>query len=514
MGLHFDHIPLDPLVVSKMTIDSMSDHCICTLDLNGLIISANPGSKKIMGYSEDELLKTHFARFYRMEDIENKIPEHDFKLVGLQDRFTCESWKCRKDGSLFWAHLTLCKLTDSHGPFAYALVIRDLTKKKESEENLRTSQSMALKALKLKTQFIADISHEIRTPLGAILGFTEFLLKDDISAENRRHYLEIILKNGRHLHHLLNDILDLSKIEAGRIEIQMREFNLNQLITEVIELFHAECAQKNVTLQYNPNKLDLGHITTDPNRLQQVLINIIGNAVKFTDKGSISVNVEKEEKSNQIKIYIKDTGFGLTKDEASRLFHPYVQADRCHKRAIKGTGLGLILSRKIAEALGGDVELVQSELGMGSTFGISFIDYLSLPTPLRQKSSAPKAKSLNSKSILVIDDSIDNLEIIKLFLNSYGGETDLANDAQEALSKMQSKNYDVILMDIEMPFMNGFQLMEKLHSLNVHTPVIALTAHAMPEDRKKTKEAGFFDHVTKPIDFDYLVSTIENVETV
>lgn len=498
--------------MSKLTIDSMVDHAVYILDTKGIILSSNSGAERLMGLKHSEASKTHIARFYTMDDIENNHPEHDLKQAFIFGRIEEEGWRVRKNGTSFWANFAISRLDDAQGVhIGFSVITRDLTKKKDREEALKQSQSMALKALKLKTQFIADISHEIRTPLGAILGFAEFLQKDDISKDDRQRYLDIILKNGKNLHHLINDILDLSKVEAGRIDIQMRPFDLDLLIAEVIELFHAECLKKDIFLTYEPNHLFLENVTSDPSRLQQVLINLVGNAVKFTDEGGITIKVERGQQKNQFKILIQDTGTGMNEEEASRIFQPYVQADKCQSRARTGTGLGLILSRKIAEALGGDVELVHSEFTLGSTFGISFTDYPSLRASNKPKQIEKTDRSLKSKSILIVDDSIDNLEIIKLFLSSYGGDADVASDGNEALCKIKEKHYDVILMDIEMPKMNGFQVIEKLRSMEVETPVIALTAHAMPEDRLKTKNAGFFDHVTKPIDFTYLVEAIENV---
>ncbi len=497
--------------MSKLAIDSMVDHAVYILNTNGQILSSNSGAEKLMGLKSSEALFTHLARFYTMEDIENNYPAHDLNQALTYGRLEEEALKVRKDGSSFWANFVITRLNNLEGQhIGYSVITRDLTMKKDREDALEQSQSMAMKALKLKSQFIADISHEIRTPLGAILGFAEFLQKDDISNDDRQRYLDIILKNGKNLHRLINDILDLSKVEAGRIDIEMRAFDLDHLIAEVIELFHGECLKKDIFLVYEPNHLYLDCVTNDPNRLQQVLINLVGNAIKFTDKGGITIKVEKGQYKNQLKILVQDTGIGMSEEETSFIFQPYVQADKCQNRARAGTGLGLCLSRKIAEALGGDVELVHSEFSIGSTFGISFNDYVTQKTSLNVKKVINTDISLQSKSILVVDDSIDNLEIIKLFLNSYGGDADLASDGHEAIYKIQEKRYDVILMDIEMPKMNGFQVIEKLQLMNVLTPVIALTAHAMPEDRQKTKSAGFFDHVTKPIDFSYLVQAIGN----
>lgn len=500
--------------MSKLAIDSMIDYAVYILDKKGIILSSNSGAKNLTGFQASEVIGTHFARFYSMGDIELNVPDEDLKLARNLGHHEVENWMIRKDGSEFWANIIINRLNDQSGKhIGYSQITRDLTAKKHSEDALKMAEYSAQKELKLKSQFIADISHELRTPLGAILGFAEFLQKDNINENDKNHYLDIILKNGKNLNRIINDVLDLSKIEAGRVDIELIEFNLHTIIDEVIELFRPQCVAKNILISYDKKNAEVHKIISDCNRLRQILNNIISNAIKFTDKGEITLSVQivsETPEQNCFEILIKDSGIGLSHEEVNRIFHPFIQVGNNQNKMNKGSGLGLVLARRMAEALGGDVELVSTEEGVGSVFSVKFTDYKTL------KSSKPRAleiqvHSLKSKSILIVDDSVDNLEIIKLFLNSYGGDPDIAIDGNEALRKVQNKNYDVILMDIEMPNMNGFQVIKELRQRKNKTPVIALTAHALPEDRLKTKNAGFIDHVTKPIDFNYLVSTIETL---
>ncbi len=499
--------------IAKLAIDSMVDQAVYILDSNGIIISSNSGARNIMGLRAGEIVGQHIASLYTMDAIERKHPEYEIEQARFFGRYEDEGWRVRKDGSQFWANTVINRLGDTDGQLVgFSKVIRDLTLKKKREDKLILSRISALRALKLKSQFIADISHEIRSPLGAMLGFAEFLQKEDVSKEERDRYLDIILKNGKNLNRVINDVLDLSKIEAGKIDIELAPLDINAAINDVIELFYVQAAQKGINLSFSPGNFT-GEVVSDRNRLQQILINLVGNALKFTEKGSIVISVEKIDETREkcdMRILIKDSGIGLSLEEATKIFHPYVQVDKCQSRSRKGSGLGLILSRKIAEALGGNVELVSTELGIGSIFGINFIDYKTIKNTQKQKSQESAALSLENKSILIVDDSEDNLEIIKLFLNSYGGETDVASDGYEALEKLRMNTYDIILMDIEMPNMNGFQLIKELKRLKNQTPVVALTAHAMPEDKMKTKNAGFFAHVSKPIDFNYLVSVVKD----
>lgn len=501
--------------MSKLTIDSMVDHAIYILDKKGRILSANAGLKNLTGYQSSEIAGTHFAKFYTTEDINRKYPEHELRQAKKDGHYDVENWLVKKDSTKFWANIVINRLNDSKNThIGYTVIVKDLTDKKIQVDALRKSELSAIKALKLKSQFIADISHEIRTPLGAMLGFAEFLQKENIPEQDRIHYLDVILKNGKNLNKVINDVLDLSKIEAGRINIELDEFNLNNVIADVVELFLPQCNLKNISITFEKHALNVNKVMSDPTRIRQILNNIIGNAIKFTDKGSISISLEcvnEAFEKNEFRILIKDTGIGLDQKELIKIFKPFSQAKNAERQYIKGSGLGLILSRKMAQALGGNLELVSTTPGEGSTFSITFTDYKTLKKALSAHPTKSLDLSLKAKSILVVDDSIDNLEIIKLFLNSYGGNPDLASDGQEALQKIQKKNYDVILLDIEMPQMNGFQVIKELHHRKYKTPVIALTAHALPEDKIKTKNAGFFDHVTKPIDFNYLVSMIETL---
>lgn len=498
--------------MSKLAIDSMVDYAIYILDKNGIILSSNCGAKNLTGFQTNEVIGTHFARFYTMDDIARGHPDYELKEAKLLGRYEEEGLRVRKDGSQFWAHIILNRLNDHNGNhIGYSKITRDLTSQKNHEHNLKMAEISAIKNSKIKSQFIADISHEIRTPLGAMLGFAEFLKKEDITPEDRRHYIDIILKNGKSLNHIINDVLDLSKIEAGRIDIEMCDFKLNDIISEVVELFHVQCMEKNIQINFTKNS-EIAMVTSDINRLRQVLSNLISNAVKFTYQGSINIKVElfgETSEANIYRIIIQDSGIGLNEEEVRKIFRPFSQVCKVQKSGT-GSGLGLVLSRKMAEALGGDVELLQTQAGVGSVFGIRFTDYKSLRSKNRPKIEKQARASLKTKSILIVDDSEDNLEIIKLFLNSYGGDADMAHSGAECLEKIQIKKYDIILMDIEMPNMNGFQVIKELRNLKFKTPVIALTAHAMAEDRLQTKNAGFFDHVTKPIDFDYLVNVIEH----
>ena len=497
--------------MSKLTIDSMIDFAVYVLDMKGIIISSNNGASNLTGHHTNEILGTHFARFYCMESIEQHVPEHALKVATERVHHESENWVMRKDGTKFWGNIVINRINDQSGKhIGFSQITRDLTAKKHHLDALIMAEYSAQNELRLKSQFIADMSHELRTPLGAILGFAEFLQKENLQEKDKLHYLDIILKNGKNLNRIINDVLDLSKIEAGRIDIELIEFNLHQTIEEVVELFRPQCVAKNISINYDKNDLNVHKITSDCNRLRQVLSNIIGNAIKFTDTGEIHISVNKlfeTPEQNSFEILITDTGIGLTKEDMDRIFHPFIQVGTTQAKK-QGSGLGLVLARRMAEALGGNVELVSTSPKIGSVFSVKFIDYKTLKNPTKFKIKKVLECSLQSKSILVVDDSLDNLEIIKLFLSSYGANPDIAIDGDEALRKVQTKNYDVILMDIEMPVMNGFEVIKELRHRKNKTPVIALTAHALPEDRMKTKDAGFFEHVSKPIDFNYLVSTI------
>jgi PAS domain S-box-containing protein len=378
----------------------------------------------------------------------------------------------------------------------------------ELQQQLIESKEKAESASSAKSTFLANMSHEIRTPLGAIVGFAELLQREDQSQPERLSAISIIKRNGDHLARLVNEILDLSKIEAGHLEIEQLQFDISEVLDYVRDFSRFKAREKGIDLKFSYAPNLPRKITTDPTRLRQILLNLIGNAIKFTNRGEVEVSVDYCEAGTHngrpaLRFTIRDTGVGLTEAQQRSLFRPFVQADSSMNRKYGGTGLGLALSRKLARALGGDVYLVQSTVGQGSTF---LLEICAGQTCAETTSSLRTQEIIESRrnlpkglNILLAEDSEDNQILIQSLLKPMSARITVVDNGAEAVEAALRGNYDLILMDIQMPKMNGYEAVHKLRAHHYKKPIVALTAHALKEDRELAFRSGFDDHLTKPI---------------
>ncbi|XGC82506.1 response regulator [Bdellovibrio bacteriovorus] len=358
-----------------------------------------------------------------------------------------------------------------------------------------------------KSHFLANMSHEIRTPLAAVLGFADVLQQENLSESERKDYLAAIRRNGEMLLRLIDDILDLSKIESQKIELEKSTFALHELLDDVKKTLAIKAEEKRIKLAVeSPQDLTF---FGDTLRIKQILLNIVGNAVKFTDRGSVHVRtkildvLEPGMKSTAKVIFtVSDTGAGLSTHESQRLFQPFTQADVSVTRKFGGTGLGLVISRQLARLMGGDLRLVQSQVGVGSVFEISLNLETQAHTEKKDRGLAPAAAemkfSLAGKTILVVDDVSDNRFLIERYLKSHEVTLLQASNGPEALELFSNNKVDLILMDIQMPSMDGHEATRRIRKRNINIPIIALTAHAMRDEIHKCMNSGFDAVLTKP----------------
>lgn len=386
-------------------------------------------------------------------------------------------------------------------------VTQDLAKRAALAIENALLYSRAAEASRTKSAFLANISHEIRTPLGAMIGFAELSLEEQNLSAGNQEYIQKILKNGQQLLRIVNDVLDISKVESDRLQIERVKFSLPRLLDDVLSLLQTQAENKGISLALSKDQNIPQMVVSDPLRLRQILINMIGNAIKFTETGAVHVTARfqtsggENAQSGNLSFLIEDTGVGITHEQARRLFEPFVQADESMTRKFGGTGLGLYISRKLARLLGGTVELQTSEPGQGSVFHVSVVVQLagvarSEGEYLETSRAIPQA--LKGR-VLVVEDSIDNQTLIQAFLQNQKLEIDLASNGKEGLQKTKIAPYDLILMDIQMPVMDGFEAIQALRSEGYTGQVVALTAHGMKGDRERCLEQGFDDYLCKPI---------------
>lgn len=376
-------------------------------------------------------------------------------------------------------------------------------------EDLRRSlgeTKRAEAANQTKSAFLANMSHEIRSPLAVILGFIEVLRDPATPEADREKYLDTIDRTGKNLSRIVNDILDLSKVEAGRLDIETTRFSFADFLEEISSTMQLRAAEQGTDLAFVPKESSPVVVSTDRGRLRQILLNVIGNALKFTEKGRVKVLYWVDE--GQLFFEVSDTGGGISPEQQGLLFQRFATSD--HGRAVKpGTGLGLVLSRGLARALGGDLTLKDSKLGEGSTFLIRVhADTDSQPIAHEGGRATVDFSVLRGKRILIVDDAAENQTIVRLFLSRYGMEMDFAFDGQEAVDKALDASPDVILMDVQMPVLDGCEATRVLRRRGYKKPIIALTAHAMKEDQEKCFAAGCDDYVSKPIESALLLQAL------
>lgn len=390
----------------------------------------------------------------------------------------------------------------------------DLEMKQKSEAELKNAHKAAEEANQAKSRFLASMSHEIRTPLGVILGYSELALETFDLEKELRNYLRTIQRNGQQLVTLVGEILDLSKIEANKMDLEIIEFPFTKTIEEVCFSLQLRAEEKGISLVFDPGEPLPQTIQSDITKFRQILVNLIGNAVKFTSKGEVRVSARMISEPivgepMTLEILVTDTGIGISPKFIDRMFQPFVQEDSSTTRKFGGTGLGLVLSKQLAQMLGGDVQLRSTILGKGSTFA-----FLLKGGPFRELwrkdleqksdesgvvSGATDDKLLAGVRILLVEDSIDNQNLFSRYLLGSGAEVEIANDGVEAVERVKRQEYDVILMDIQMPNLDGHGATRVLREKGFTRPIIALTAHAFQEERTRVFQGGFSGYLTKPI---------------
>jgi len=415
------------------------------------------------------------------------------------------------------------------GLLAVGLLVQSRSQRR-AQVALVSARNEADAASRSKTEFLANMSHEIRTPMTAILGYVDLLADHgDLQpgAPSREEAVDTIRRNARHLLALINDILDLSKIEAGQMSVDRQRVRVMDLVQDALRLMDDRARQKGIALRLSIEGEVPDTISCDPTRLRQVLINLLGNAVKFTEQGSVTLTLRRPDPlTARMTFEIEDTGIGMTPEQLSRLYQPFVQADSSTTRRYGGTGLGLAITRRCVDLLGGTIA-VRSVPGTGTSFAVtvetgdvSGVQPIRLRAPASQPAEGalrlPSAvrQPLSGIRVLLAEDGLDNQRLIRFHLERAGARVDVAENGAKALERIREcsrlDRFDVVLMDMQMPVMDGYEAVRRLVATGERMPVIALTAHAMPGDRERCIEAGCDEYLCKPVDPRALISAIRH----
>jgi PAS domain S-box-containing protein len=559
---------VEQIVASERLYQTVVDNlpnCLQLLDQHGRCLAINPTGLEKIGLGKTEMLGIGYLDVWPREA--RPVVEAAFAKALQGRRTEFEAKYLRPDGKTIAWEVVLSPVLDRDGQARRVVEIAtDITDRRCAEDKLRRAQKAAEAATQAKTEFLANMSHEIRTPMTAILGYADLMLEENVGRAAQKH-IEVIKRNGKHLLGVVNDILDLSKIEAGKMQIEPTRCSPVQLVAEVASLMRPQAAAKQLKLETELAQPLPETLLTDPLRMRQVLVNLVGNAIKFTDQGEVRLAVRliqgkgtvpdqplvgarsdenrdsppvDENREGDSPIFVgrksgqspgprlcfdvTDTGIGMSEAQIGELFQPFTQVDNSSTRKFGGTGLGLCISKRLTEALGGDIE-VHSAPGKGSTFSVMIdpgpLDGIRMvrqgegptnrPSPIVAPVAANKIE-LHGR-VLLAEDGLDNQRLISFFLKKAGADVTSVENGQLAVeaalaASEAGRPFDVILMDMQMPVMDGYEATRQLRERGCTGPIVALTAHSMVADRQKCLDAGCDHYATKPIDRQKLLAAV------
>ncbi len=495
---------------------------LMVLDVKGRMVLLNSAFENIVGFPETKLLGKRPKVFQWLTEDHQPMTDFPWTVASSTGQPVLNTFvrlKAAEDRMIaFNVNCAPISTVGSESSFGVMVSLEDITQIDEAKVQIQKSRDEADAANRAKSDFLANMSHEIRTPMNAILGFTELLRRGMVDDKRETdEYLSTIHTSGSHLLDLINDILDLSKIESGKMEMEMIPCSPFKLIEDVVSILGVRAKDKGLTLSVDPSSRLPSEITSDPVRIRQVITNLVGNAIKFTERGGIRIE-GRILPNGMLEFRISDTGVGMTPEQLDRIFTPFAQADSSMTRRFGGTGLGLSISRRISRALGGELT-VESGTGKGSTFiaqiDVGPTDPRSLITWAQHRAldTSPVAKKksvrrFHGERVLAVDDGEANLRLIRLILEKANLVVDVARNGQQAIEKAHSQDYALVFMDIQMPILDGYSATRQLRDSAYEVPIVALTAHALRGEEEKCRSAGFTAYLAKPIDLDLLIETV------
>ncbi|MDH1280696.1 PAS domain S-box protein [Pseudomonas chengduensis] len=473
-------------------------------DLDGNILEVNDNALALFGYEKEEVVGRHHGMFCAPELVASDAYRQGWMDLRAGHFRAGEYHRFGKGGRDVWIQASYNPILDTDGkPFKVVKLATDLTPRRVMEQDLRAARDRAETAAAARSSFLANMSHEIRTPMNAIIGFTDLLLETPLSSEQRRH-LSTVQHSSRSLLGLLNDILDTAKLDRGAIELEQLDFSLRELCEQVLATQRLTAESKGLQLHLDYPATTNEFFCGDPLRLQQVLTNLLGNAVKFTLHGEVRLKVTGEP--GAMRLAVKDTGIGIAADRLEKIFEPFAQADASMSRRFGGTGLGTTISRQLVELMGGRLR-VESTEGQGSCFSVELPLRAGKRLASQQRAVLPELERLN---ILAADDVPQNLELLQLTLEHFGHRVHCVADGEGALQAFTEQRFDLILMDVQMPGVDGLEASRRIRQLEAAEarepiPIIALTASVLDQDRQAALDSGMNGFASKPLDVNALL---------
>lgn len=511
-----EHTILESEERFRQLVESAND-IIYRTDYSGNFVYINPEASKIFGYSIEELKNLHYSVLIREEYVERVSSFYNNQFINRTPNTYYEFPMRSKDGKEIWLGQNVQILTDGDWVLGFQALARDITTRKRIENELKLAKKEAEESSKAKQEFLSTMSHEIRTPLNAVIGLTNLLSESKIAAEEHQELIQGIKISADNLLHIINDILDFSKIESGKFSLENTPFELNTLLSGVKQSFTSQVQEKGIELIFDSNKVEDQLLQGDPIRISQILLNLISNAVKFTKVGKVVVDVQTESTSTEdiwLNLKVSDTGIGIPRDQVQSIFDSFSQASKSTTRKYGGTGLGLTITNMLVRMMKGTIK-VDSAPNKGSVFEVKIKLQRATRDDIPTTNSDVKTDSvIEGKTILLVEDNQMNQLVASRYMRRWGAMIDVANNGLHAIELLKKKRFDLILMDLEMPDMDGYETtryirnrMEKPYN---EIPIIAITASAFVSVKEKVLRFGMDDYVTKPFDPAALKEKISN----
>ena len=486
----------------RLTLDSVRDYAILTMDIEGRITGCNAGAETVLGYREDELRGRPSSAIYTAEDIRDGAPRRELDRAGARGAGDDERWHVRKDGARFWGSGLVMPLLDEAGHTrGFTKVVRDITERKRAEEALKEAD-------RRKDEFLAMLAHELRNPLSAIHNAAQLARRPDLPADKLGWTQDVIANQVRHLAHLVDDLLDVSRITRGKIRLRMEPLDLSTLLERAVETARPsiEARRHHLSLSIEPGPL---RVDGDPIRLEQVFINLLANAAKYTEPGGRISLAAGRDGANGLVVRVLDSGIGIDPEMLPRVFDLFAQVDHSLDRSQGGLGIGLTIAQRLVQYHGGTIEADSAGPGLGSEFTVR-LPASDSPVEVGPVRQPPTRVVPPGSRVLVVDDNHDTAGALTGLLEMSGFDVRSVYDGREAISAARLHRPEAILLDIGLPGMDGYEVAEQLRGEEClqGTTIIAITGYGEEQAFRRSREAGFDHHLVKPVSYEALLGLL------